>query len=232
MENLHRMVEGSNEWLNHIKSNESTEAQRMFSSESYFTSLWQHSHHAMAIVSEDGTIVDGNPAFCNLLGIEYNECLGLKIKNFVADGQFRQDMRMIQTMVCGRMYQGQTEQRWNFRLNPNGPFIPVRLKATRIPANLTRPFRHIIIQVYDLRSTRYDMQGNNWVNQGWQQILKYLVIQHFGKICGIIMTLLILLALIGTLGQTIDRIIDSDKTQQIHKQRQHNNTQEKTTNSQ
>lgn len=53
MEELKRKVEGSEEWIKHIKSSGSTDAQRMFSSESYFMSLWENAPHGMALVSED-----------------------------------------------------------------------------------------------------------------------------------------------------------------------------------
>lgn len=220
MDQMKRLVEGSDEWFNHIKSDESTEAQRMFSSESYFRSLWENAPHGMAIVSEEGRIIDGNPAFCRLLGIEYDSCIGLSIKDFVADGEFREDQRMIETMVRGRMYSGQTEERWSYHLNQNGPYIPIRLTATRIPANLTRPFRHIIIQVHDLRTTRYNPEGTDWGNKAWGEIFKTLLMNHFGKVTTLAITILILLALSGHFGKTVDTIVDKfigNSTQYVEK---------------
>lgn len=208
MEELKRKVEGSEEWIKHIKTSGSTDAQRMFSSESYYMSLWENAPHGMALISEEGDVIDANNAFCELLGIEYDQALGLNLSDFVADGAFREDRRMIETMVRGAMYSGMTEERWNYRLNPNGPFIPVRLIATRIPATLSRPFRHIIIQIYDLRNLRYNINGADYGNKSWMEILKNITVNHFGKILIILGLLFMFLALNGKLGDTIDKIIE------------------------
>lgn len=209
MEELKRKVEGSEEWIKHIKSSGSTDAQRMFSSESYFMSLWENAPHGMALVSEEAVVIDANQSFCELLGIDYDQALGLNLSEFVADGAFREDRRMIETMVKGAMYSGMTEERWNYRLNPNGPFIPVRLIATRIPATLSRPFRHIIIQIYDLRNHKYNHEGSDYGNKSWSEIIKYLFVKHFGKIVLIFGLLVTLLALNGKLGETIDKFFDN-----------------------
>lgn len=111
-----------------------------------------------------------------------------------------------------------TDERWNFRLQASGPFIPVRLKAIRIPANSTRPFKHIIIQVYDLRSTKYDMQGKNWSNKSWSELLKELVMTHFGKIASLLLVLLILLGLNGQLGHVVDKVIDNVHEEKMDRQ--------------
>lgn len=206
---LNEQIDGYKEWTDHLSTENATTAHRMFSSESYYTAFWKDAMHALAIVSEDGVIVEANDAFCNLIGIEKNQVNGINIRNLVADGEFREDMRMIDTMVLGRMIQGMTDERWNFRLQSSGPYIPVRLKAIRIPANSTRPFKHIIIQVYDLRSTKYDMQGKNWSNKSWSELLKELVMTHFGKIASLLLVLLILLGLNGQLGHVVDKVIDN-----------------------
>ena len=65
--------------------------------------FWEHSLHALAIVSEEGRIVEANPAFCQLIGIETHQATGINIRNLVADGEFREDMRMIDTMFLGQM---------------------------------------------------------------------------------------------------------------------------------
>ena len=208
MEKLNGEIDGYTDWFDYITTDAATASQKMFSSESYYTTFWEHSLHALAIVSEDGRILEANPAFCQLIGIETHQATGINIRNLVADGEFREDMRMIDTMFLGQMVEGVTEERWNFRLDSHGPYIPVRLKAMRIPANRNRPFKHIIIQVYDLRSTKYDMQGKNWSNKKTGELAKELLMEHFGKILVALMLLLILLGLNGSLGETIDRVID------------------------
>lgn len=208
MERLNGEIDGYSDWLEFIKSDAATDSQKMFSSESYYTTFWDHSLHALAIVNEEGEIIEANPAFCQLIGIETHQVKRINIRNLVADGEFREDMRMIDTMFLGQMIEGVTEERWNFRLDSHGPYIPVRLKAMRIPANRNRPFKHIIIQVYDLRSTKYDMQGKNWANKKAPELAKELLMEHFGKILVAFMLLLILLGLNGSLGETIDKVID------------------------
>jgi PAS domain S-box-containing protein len=133
MDNLNRIVAGSKEWMERILGEDSTAGERMFSSESYFDAFWDAVGHGVAIVSEDGTVIDANPAFCALLDINYEQAIGLNIRKFVADGQWREDMRTIETMALGRQGEIVTEERWNKNLNPNGPFIPVRVRAMRIP---------------------------------------------------------------------------------------------------
>lgn len=190
----------------------------MFSSESYFEAFWDSVGHGVAIISEDGKVIDANPAFCNLLEITYKQAVGLNVRQFVADGQWREDMRTIETMAIGRQGEIVTEERWNKKLNPNGPFIPVRVRAMRIPSERTRPFRHIILHVYDLRSSRYDMQGNNWANKNFQELGKELLMTHFGKIAFLLFALIVCMALNGNLGESIDKIIDSytNKKPEIH----------------
>ena len=208
MERLNGEVDGFTEWFDFITTDAATTSQKMFSSESYYKTFWEHSLHPIAIVREDGRIVEANPAFCQLIGIETHQATGINIRNLVADGEFREDMRMIDTMFLGQMIEGVTEERWNFRLDSHGPYIPVRLKAMRIPATHNKPFRHIIIQVYDLRSTKYDMQGKNWANKKSRELVKELLMEHFGKILFAFMILLFLLGLNGSLGDTIDKVID------------------------
>lgn len=216
MNEFKRKVEGSEEWFNHIKTEDSTDAQRMFSSESYFKSLWENAPHGMALVSEDATIIDANHSFCELLGIDYDQALGLCLKDFVADGSFREDRRMIETMVKGAMYSGMTEERWNYRLNPNGPYIPVRLIATRIPSTLSKPFRHIVIQIYDLRTQKYTTDGSEFSDKGWMEIIKYLFVKHFGKIFAAFLVLMTCMALNGRLGDAVDKIIDVFSSPETH----------------
>lgn len=209
MEKLDRIVQGSQEWIEHIKTADSTDGQRMFSSESYYDSFWEDAAHGIAIISEEGTVIDANPAFCQLLDIPYSEACGLHIKDFVADGAWREDMRTIDTIAIGRLGGTTAEERWKYHLNNNGPFIPVRIRATRIPTNRAQEFKHIILSVYDLRSTRYDAQGTNWANKQWGEICKEVLMNHFGKVAFVITTLITLLALNGTLGDTIDKAIES-----------------------
>lgn len=218
MDKLNRIVEGSKEWMQRIQTENSADGERMFSSESYFEAFWDCVGHGVAIISEDGKVIDANPAFCNLLEITYKQAVGLNVRQFVADGQWREDMRTIETMAIGRQGEIVTEERWNKKLNPNGPFIPVRVRAMRIPSERTRPFRHIILHVYDLRSSRYDMQGNNWANKNFQELCKELLMTHFGKIAFLIFALIVCMALNGNLGESIDKIIDSytNKKPEIH----------------
>ena len=207
MDNLNRIVEGSKQWMARIQTEDSTAGERMFSSESYFEAFWDCVGHGVAIISEEGKVIDANPAFCNLLEIKYEQAIGLNVRQFVADGQWREDIRTIETMALGRQGEIVTEERWNKKLNPNGPFIPVRVRAMRIPTERTRPFRHIILHVYDLRSTRYDVQGTNWSNKTWAEIGKEVLMNHFGKVAFVLTTLITLLALNGSLGETIDKVI-------------------------
>lgn len=118
-------------------------------------------------------------------------------------------MRTIDTIAIGRLGGTTTEERWKYHLNNNGPFIPVRIRAVRIPTNRAQAFKHIILHVYDLRSTRYDAQGTNWGNKQWGEIWKEVFMNHFGKIAIVLITLLVLLGLNGTLGDTIDKAIKS-----------------------
>ena len=206
---MEKIVQGSKEWMNYIQGGEATDGQCMFSSQSYYDSFWEDAAHGIAIISETGEVIDANPAFCQLLDIPYNETCGLHIRDFVADGAWREDMRTIDTIAIGRLGGTTTEERWKFHLNNNGPFIPVRIRAVRIPTNRAQAFKHIILHVYDLRSTRYDAQGTNWSNKQWSEIWKEVFMNHFGKIAIVLITLLVLLGLNGTLGDTIDKAIKS-----------------------
>ena len=52
------------------------------------------------------------------------------------------------------------------------------------------------------------MQGKNWANKKTGELAKELLMEHFGKILVALMLLLILLGLNGSLGETIDKVID------------------------
>lgn len=218
--NLNDIVDGYDNWKNHLEKDvDVTASQFCYSSESYYKAFWEDAMHAIAIVNEQGIIVEANGAFCNLIGINQSRVAGISIRNLVADGEFREDLRMIDTMVLGNMIDGVTDERWNYKLQGHGPYIPVRLKAMRIPAYRGTKFTHIIIQVYDLRSTRYDMQGKNWSNKKWGELAKELLMEHFGKIASLILILLILLGLNGQLGHVVDKLIDTyapEPTPQYH----------------
>ena len=218
---MDKKVQGSKEWMNYIQSNDATDGQRMFSSESYYDSFWEDAAHGVAIISETGEVIDANPAFCQLLDIPYNEACGIHLRDFVADGAWREDMRTIDTIAIGRLTGTTAEERWKKHLDNNGPFIPVRIRAVRIPTNRAQEFKHIIIHVYDLRSTRYDVQGTNWSNKTWSEIGKELLMNHFGKVAFVITTLITLLALNGALGDTIDNIIKtwSDRNKPVYIER-------------
>ena len=206
---MEKKVQGNKEWMNYIQGGDATDGQCMFSSESYYDSFWEDAAHGVAIISEEGEVIDANPAFCQLLDIPYNEACGLHIRDFVADGAWREDMRTIDTIAIGRLGETTTEERWKFHLNNNGPFIPVRIRAVRSPTNRAQAFKHIILHVYDLRSTRYDAQGTNWSNKTWPEIGKEVLMNHFGKVAFVLTTLITLLALNGSLGETIDKVIET-----------------------
>lgn len=209
MNKLDGIVQGSKEWLQHILTNDSTDGQRMFSSESYFDSFWEDAAHGVAIISAQGEVIQANPAFCQLLDIDVNEAIGMHIRDFVADGAWREDMRTIDTIACGRSAGTTTEERWKMRLNNNGPFIPVRIRASRIPSNKAKQFKHIILHVYDLRNVRYDMQGTNWGNKPLKELLKEILMNHFGKIVLFLLGICFFMALNGSLGEMIDKLITS-----------------------
>ena len=215
MNKLDGIVQGSEEWIQHILTNDSTDGQRMFSSDSYFDSFWEDAAHGVAIISAQGEVIEANPAFCQLLDIEQADAVGIHIRDFVADGAWREDMRTIDTIACGRSGGTTTEERWKLRLNNNGPFIPVRIRVSRIPSNKAKEFKHIILHVYDLRNVRYDMQGTNWGNKTLKELGKEILMNHFGKIILLLLSICFFMALNGTLGQMIQKAISAfDKKQQ------------------
>jgi hypothetical protein len=134
------------------------------------------------------------------LDIEQADAVGIHIRDFVADGAWREDMRTIDTIACGRSGGTTTEERWKLRLNNNGPFVPVRIRVSRIPSNKAKEFKHIILHVYDLRNVRYDMQGTNWGNKTLKELGKEILMNHFGKIILLLLSICFFMALNGTLG--------------------------------
>lgn len=61
---MEKKVQGSKEWMNYIQGGDATDGQCMFSSESYYDSFWSDAAHGVAIISEEGEVIDANPAFC------------------------------------------------------------------------------------------------------------------------------------------------------------------------
>ena len=219
MGELNNHIDGYQEWINHLQGDDSSTAQRMFSSESYYKTFWEYSLNGVIIIDECGTIIEANPAFCDLLGLTFNEVHGENIKRFVADGEFREDMRIIDTLVVGKAIDVVKEEYVKFKFKDGGPFVPVRLKAVRIPTTINGKFRHILVQFYDQRKAyKGGDDGDLDMSKPWSYLIKVILFKHFGKVASVLLFLLFMVALSGNLGQVVTAIIEAcsdNKTVQV-----------------
>lgn len=196
------------QWLEHIQSttNYVPNSHRMFTDSSYHLSLWENAEHSILLISEDGKILSANPHFCDLVHQTMGELHNESFFKLIDKKYFKRDIINLNEIINSNVYiydSGTQLQDTDKKL------IPVRMIATRVPASLNHPFRHLVVQIYELTDTHivknpeYEKIKNHVF--GWKELI---LTPWFVKLVFIFLIVLsILIALTGDLVPLVEKII-------------------------
>lgn len=199
------VVKADEAWLTHIKNPETPTSQCMFTSESYYTALWEHLHHGILIVDQDGEIIEANRKAIQILkttGIEIEDC---NLKDIIPAGEWDVEYGDYRTVVEGKTHEAIREMNVK-TVQDKFKTIPVRLVTTRIPWSLTHPFQHTIIHLYPLVSTKQlqNLEKHEDIsNQSFKDVIKEYIKTNGNAIIAAICFILLLIFLSGSLGNLV-----------------------------
>lgn len=193
---IEKLIVRNDKWIEHIIQEDVPASHRMFAAESYYRSFWESAEHSIILIDEDYSIIDVNPAFCDLVEMTAAEICTKNLKDFIPCYNLHTDMVNIDAMVRGDQYSFSDDH--CVQSKPTKKPVPVRIVATRVPASLQHPFRHIVMHIYEKGDDGYPLQIPSPVYQGsWGDVLKKAVKEHF---TGVLITLVVLFVLCATSG--------------------------------
>lgn len=170
-EKLWDVVKADEEWLEHIREEDAPFSHKMFTDASYHMSFWQKANHGIILIDEEGEIITANPYFCDLVGKSLAELRNESFYKLIDGRYFKKDIININEVINSAAYSYQSDTQLTKKTN----LVPVRILATRVPATLSHPFRHIIIHLYKLRDVHivknpeYE-KTKNYIF-GWKEIV-------------------------------------------------------------
>lgn len=203
------IVEQNNAWVEHLKSDETPDSHRMFTTESYFLSFWKYAAHGVVLLDEHCRIVEANTAFLSLIGSDLAEIVTKELKDLLPACELNTDYTIVNAIIEGNEYSLAKEEDIRYKFGTS-KYIPVKVVATRIPSALGLPFKHMVVHVYDLRTAHhgFNYQPNEYKNLDWSSLAKQVMHEHFNAVLVLLGTLIMLLAFTGNLGDTISKLID------------------------
>lgn len=199
------VVHPDEEWLEHIKEDDAPFSHKMFTDGSYHSSFWQNANHGIILIDEEGEIITANPYFCDLVGKSISELRHQSFYKLIDGRYFKKDILNINEVINSAAYSYQSDT----QLVKKEDLVPVRVLATRVPATLSHPFRHIIIHLYKLRdrhivrNPEYE-KTKNYV-YGWKELFLQ---PWFVKCAFVFLTILvILISLSGHLVPILEKLL-------------------------
>lgn len=200
-------VRPDKEWLEHIKQEKSSFSHRIFTDYSYYLSFWQNSEHSIILIDESGSIIACNPHFCDLVDQTIGELKNKSFFDLIDKKHFKRDIVNIQEVIDSAIYSYSTESQIE---KHHSNIIPVQLIATRIPATLSHPFRHIVVHLYELhdativRNPTYEKVKNGIY--GWKELFLQ---PWFVKLAFVfLIILMVLITLSGHLIPVVDKLLE------------------------
>lgn len=193
------------EWLEHIKEENTPYSHKMFTDPSYHLSFWQKANHGIVLIDEEGSIITANPYFCDLVDKSISELRHESFYKLIDARYFKKDILNINEVINSAAYSYQSDT----QLTKQTKLVPVRILATRVPSTLSHPFRHIIIHIYRLRDVHivknpeYE-KTKNYIF-GWKELLLQ---PWFIKSAFVFLTILaVLLSLSGHLVPILEKLL-------------------------
>ena len=199
------LVKPDEEWLSHINDENTPFLHKMFTDASYHSSFWEKANHGIILIDEAGNIITANPYFCNIIGKSIGELRNQSFYRLIDEKYFKRDIVNINEIIDSAAYSYQSDTQVVNHQN----LIPVQILATRVPATLSHPFRHIIIHLYKLGSTHIVRNPNyektkNYI-YGWKELFMQ---PWFVKCAFVFLTILIILiSLSGHLVPILEKLL-------------------------
>lgn len=199
------LVKPDETWLEHINDDNTPFSHKMFTDPSYHSSFWEKANHGVILIDEEGNIITANPYFCNLVGKSIGELRNQSFYQLIDERYFKRDILNINEIIDSAAYSYQSDT----QVINHKTLIPVQILATRVPATLSHPFRHIIVHMYKLggaqivKNPSYE-KTKNYI-YGWKE----LVFQPwFIKLAFIFLTILVvLISLSGQLVPILEKLL-------------------------
>lgn len=197
------------EWLAHIHNVNTPYSHKMFTDQAYHFSFWQNAEHSIILINEEGQIISANPRFCNLVDTTLAEIKDKSFYELIDSRFFKRDLVNIEAIIDSKVYSyiNRSQIKTNKKKRS---LIPVKVVATRVPATLNHPFRHIIVHLYEMPDATIvrnrevvDLQNEA---DGWRGILRQ---PWFLKSAFWLIALLaILISLSGNLLPLLEKLIE------------------------
>lgn len=203
------VVRVDDEWLEHIHNPATPYSHKMFTDQSYHFSFWQNAEHSIILIDEEGKIISANPRFCNLIDSTLAQVRGSSFYELIDSRFFKRDLVNIEAIIDSRVYSyiNRSQLKTNKKKQS---LIPVKVVATRVPATLNHPFRHIIVHLYEMPDATI-VRNREVVSleaeaDGWKGIIRQP--WFIKSAVWLIALLAILISLSGNLLPIIEKLID------------------------
>lgn len=165
------MVKPDEEWLKHIQKPNTPNSHKMFTDQSYHLSFWQNAEHSIILIDEHGIIIAANPRFQNLTNTTFADLKNRCFYDMIDSRFFKRDRVNIEAIIDSKVYSYISKTQLTRHKKHN--LIPVKVVATRVPATVNHPFRHIIIHLYEMPEAvivrNKEVEGLGPFN--WKQLL-------------------------------------------------------------
>lgn len=185
---------------------------RIFTSESYYRSLWELAEHGVVLVDNNKNIIEANPYFIQLTGQTAADLEGMNISEIIDTRYWRSDNINLNALMKGAYFSYSNEEEIIYTEGRHNELVPVRVIVTRVPSTLTDEFQHFLVQVYKIeKAVQIDGQPFvNQANQSYGNIFKNLLMQPWFVKTGlwILFILIIALTLSGNLMPIIEKFIN------------------------
>lgn len=143
------LVQPDEAWMEHIKKSTTPNSHKMFTDQSYHFSFWQNAEHSIILIDEHGNILAANPRFLNLTGTSFADLRDRSFFEMIDVRFFKRDLVNIEAIIDSKVYSYINKTQIKTK-NKNKNLIPVKVVATRVPATLNHPFRHIVVHLYEM----------------------------------------------------------------------------------
>lgn len=169
------VVQIDEEWLGHIANPTSPYPLKMFTEQSYYYSFWQNAEHSIVLIDESGRIVSANPRFLTLVDKTLAELNEKSFYDLIDKRFFKRDFINIEAIINSKVYSYNAKSQLKTSKGDKG-LVPVKVVATRVPATLHHPFRHIIVQLYEMPDSvivrNKEVVALEHEADGWKSILR------------------------------------------------------------
>lgn len=202
------LVRPDEKWIEDTKDSEYSSV-RMFTSESYHRSFWSLLEHGVVLLDEQYKIIEVNPYFVELVGVQAINLIGTDIRNYISPEFVHKDTVVMDSLMAG-LDSSYCHDESIIKQDRRHTVIPVRIIVTRVPSHLLEDFQHFIVQVYKKNTATHigEQQYIRKIDQSWSDIIKGLFLQPwFAKFfIWFIFIIIVLVTLSGDLLPLIDRI--------------------------